>query len=232
MFKKFKSLVLALSLVLLILPQGQAYADQKTLDIYKFRDGLTYALDGESFFGDSFVKDSVTYMQLRNIGEVLGIDFDWLASEKRVSFEAGGGLVRLYIGSRTAYVGQEKVAISNPPIARDGKTFLPVRFISELLGLEVNFENGKSMEDEGRALLFSHFPGWKAEEAKGRYKFNDGHARFKMEVTGYYPNDGEISFHVYDLIEYPEESHTATRGWYLINLHTNQVYDLVMEEFL
>ncbi|NLT20060.1 MAG: hypothetical protein GXY16_03570 [Syntrophomonadaceae bacterium] len=79
-----------------------------------------------------------------------------------------------------------------------------------------------------RNILFTWHPEWRDLEAQGRRAIEDGFATMTIDAepqpTGIY------IFHVYDIIEYPDESHSATYGWYEINTDTGEIYDNVLNE--
>ncbi|NLJ99940.1 MAG: hypothetical protein GX318_01725 [Clostridia bacterium] len=52
-----------------------------------------------------------------------------------------GDIIKLTIGSRTAYIGGRAQEIEVPPILSNGYTMLPLRFVGETLGASFDFES-------------------------------------------------------------------------------------------
>jgi len=79
-----------------------------------------------------------------------------------------------------------------------------------------------------RNILFAWQPEWRNMESQGKRTIEGGFATMIIEAE---QQPGSIYvFHVYDIIEYPDESHSATFGWYEINTDTGEIYDLVLNE--
>ncbi len=87
-----------------------------------------------------------TMLPLRFTGEALGVEFVWVAETRSVEYETfEGEKVVLMIGNKTAKVGSKTVVIDPPPQIIDGRTMVPVRFISESLGAEVGWDGNERM---------------------------------------------------------------------------------------
>ncbi|MDD3852057.1 MAG: hypothetical protein PHD40_00200 [Syntrophomonadaceae bacterium] len=79
-----------------------------------------------------------------------------------------------------------------------------------------------------RNILFAYQPEWRDLEAQGKRTIEGGFATMVIDTE---QQPGNIFvFHVYDIIEYPDESHNATYGWFEINTDTGEVYDSILNE--
>ena len=52
---------------------------------------------------------------------------------------------------------------------------------------------------------------------------NESNVHFDIE--GNVPGSSDICIHVYEVVDDGESQHTATRGWYGVNLNSKSVYD-------
>lgn len=80
---------------------------------------------------------------LRAIFESLGATVEWDSSTQTVTATKEGRTVVLTIGSKTAYINGVPVTLSAEPQLVNGYTMVPVRFVSEAFGGEVEW-NGEA----------------------------------------------------------------------------------------
>lgn len=90
---------------------------------------------------------------LRGIFESLGATVEWDSATQTVTATRGGRTVVLTIGSTTAYVNGVPVTLSVKPQLINGSTMVPVRFVSEAFGGEVEW-NGET----GSVIVFQTKP--------------------------------------------------------------------------
>jgi lysozyme len=81
-----------------------------------------------------------TLVPLRPIIEGLGGAITWVPETRSVEVWFNGTILLLQIGNRTAVVNGEAVVMDVPAAIMNGRTMLPVRFVSEHLGAEVQWE--------------------------------------------------------------------------------------------
>ncbi len=80
-------------------------------------------------------------MPVRFISEALGCKVDWIAKDNKVEIRKGSNLIVLTLGSKEAVVnGQKSMMDSAPGTLPPGRTFVPLRFISETLGTTVVYD--------------------------------------------------------------------------------------------
>ncbi|KUO49327.1 MAG: hypothetical protein APF76_16115 [Desulfitibacter sp. BRH_c19] len=109
--------------LVLTLEQGQAIVD-----------GSPMILDVPPF-----MRNGRTLVPFRFIGEQLGASIDWNATDRSVSYITQDTEITLYIDSTKAIIDGEEITLDTPPILKDGRTVVPVRFISEALGFSVDW---------------------------------------------------------------------------------------------
>lgn len=91
-----------------------------------------------------FIKDSRTYVPVRYVAQPFGAQVIWSAKEKKVTL-IHKNLIELWIGNPLASINGESVPIDKDnsnivPFIIDGRTMLPLRFVSESFGAEVEWD--------------------------------------------------------------------------------------------
>jgi hypothetical protein len=87
-----------------------------------------------------YIKDSRTFVPLRFIAESFGASITWNEKEKKVSYELRGKKLSIWINSSQYLVdGVYKTMDVAPEIKPPGRTFVPIRLISEELGAKVEW---------------------------------------------------------------------------------------------
>ncbi|MDD4029036.1 MAG: copper amine oxidase N-terminal domain-containing protein [Caldisericia bacterium] len=82
-----------------------------------------------------------TYVAIRFLSEeVFRAEVDWNAEDRSVTFRKDTLTVTLFIGKKTAIVNGKEISIDAPPMIIEGRTLVPLRFISENLGASVEWE--------------------------------------------------------------------------------------------
>ena len=86
-----------------------------------------------------------TLLPIRYVAEALGATIEWVASEQKAVIDFKGIHIELWIGKNTAKVNNEYLLIDSgnpdvkPIIVPPGRTMLPIRFIAETLGCQVEW---------------------------------------------------------------------------------------------
>ena len=87
-----------------------------------------------------------TLVPLRTIFEALGAAVQWNSATSTIKATKGNFSAILVIGDSNAMVNGKKVALDAPPTIENNYTFVPVRFISEVLGANVTWDkNNKTI---------------------------------------------------------------------------------------
>jgi len=80
------------------------------------------------------------YVPIRALTEKLGADVGYENETKEVTIETDTIKLLLTIGSSTAYVNDVKTELDAPAFLKDGFTYVPLRFVSENLLLDVSYD--------------------------------------------------------------------------------------------
>lgn len=86
-------------------------------------------------------KNNVTMVPLRVISEGLGAQVDWLPVTKSVTINKDGNTIVLRKGSPTAQVNGTAVSLDVSVEISSGRTMVPLRFVGEQLGLQVDWNS-------------------------------------------------------------------------------------------
>jgi hypothetical protein len=87
----------------------------------------------------AFITQGRTLVPLRFISESLGAKVSWDGIERQAIIELADSTVVVTAGAKTAYVDGEIETLDVPAIITGGRTFVPLRFISESLGAHVEY---------------------------------------------------------------------------------------------
>lgn len=86
-----------------------------------------------------YTVDGRTMVPARIVAETFGADVDWVEAENKVVITLGDKAISLIIGEMYADVNGEKVALDVPTVETNGRTLVPLRFVSETLGFDVKY---------------------------------------------------------------------------------------------
>jgi hypothetical protein len=111
--------------------------------VIKMQIGNTKASidDKETYLSSPpYITSGKTMVPFRFIAEALDAKVSWDQSEKMVTIVKGDVTIFLWIGKNYAIVSGNMTNLSSPPELKNGKTFVPIRFISESLKAKVDWE--------------------------------------------------------------------------------------------
>lgn len=87
------------------------------------------------------IKKGRTFVGIRFLGEtIFNAKVGYEAKTRTVTFELGNKKIELYIDQPYAVVNGAKVTLDAPPFIQNGRTLVPLRFISENLEATVEYE--------------------------------------------------------------------------------------------
>ncbi len=89
------------------------------------------------------IVDNRTMVPVRVIAESIGCQVDWDEAAKTVTFTQNGVVAAMVVGETSASITEgdavREVEIDSPAVIINSRTMVPVRFISELFGCEVDW---------------------------------------------------------------------------------------------
>jgi N-acetylmuramoyl-L-alanine amidase len=163
-------------------------------DVFSDVPGILYTIDGASR----------TLLPLRIISESLGAEVEWLAATQQVKVTYENKEILLKLNSPIVYVNGVEKRFPNdiPPIAIEyegiGRTMVPARFISEQLGMDVDWVN-----DTRTAIINSSKQSVESVHFTMENRFPEIRVKTsgKVEVSDFYiEKDNEVDQLVVDII--------------------------------
>ena len=105
-------------------------------------DGISVSVNGIPIIFDvpPIAISGTTMLPVRLALEPLGAKFIWNGERQTVTINARGKTIVLTINSDIAYVDDVAKTMAQPAMAIDGRTLIPIRFVAETLGYDVNWD--------------------------------------------------------------------------------------------
>ncbi len=144
MKKPFKRLLAAITAcaagaAAVLIIQGSAY------------DGnVSVQLNGQElvFAQAPIIQNDTTLVPMRTIFEALGMDVSWNEGNSSVTAVKNGKSVFVTVGSKSAEINGQAVELAEAPVILNGTTLVPLRVISEAMGVDVQWD-----EENYRVIL-------------------------------------------------------------------------------
>lgn len=105
-------------------------------------DGTDRAID-EGRGTTPVIRDNRTLLPIRAVAEAMGASVTWENESRTTALAKGDAVILLAIESNIAYINEEKQTLDTSPIILNDRTMLPIRFIAESLGYDVEW-NGET----------------------------------------------------------------------------------------
>lgn len=128
--------------------------------------------------------NGTTLVPLRFVGEAFGCDVQWKAISNSAVVKLVDQNIEVPVGVSYAYVNGNRVGVQVPAQLIDGSTYVPLRFISENLGAQVDYNSStrtvlitlQTYIDKERGFEMILPAGWvfdKAEDMVVMFSFNN-----------------------------------------------------------
>jgi len=137
MMKMAKRTIFAL-IAIIILSQITVYAFDSSIPenmIRLFVDGQV--VDIPESLGKPFATDGRTFLPIRATANALGVPVEWVQAEKAVIFNEN---IKLKLGSDMIETPNGSFQMDVKVFAIDGRVYVPIRFVSEILGYKVSWD--------------------------------------------------------------------------------------------
>lgn len=115
-------------------------------------------LDGQPLVCDTppFIEQGVTLVPLRTVFEALDATVTWDANKQTVTGQKDATVITLKVNDTNGYVGERKVSLAAPAQNKQGRVFVPLRFIAESFGCDVQWDSASpQITIESRTLEVS-----------------------------------------------------------------------------
>ncbi len=143
--KLFVTLFLFLILSLLAAPVSAAVDYYDFYKVVELTVGQNLShINERPYYSDQapFIDSGRTLVPLRFVAEALDAYVDWLPSTRTVVIETDSGtIIKVAIGSKTAYVDNQPRTLDVPAMIKGGRTFVPLRFVGEAMGAKVDWDS-------------------------------------------------------------------------------------------
>ncbi|MTI53307.1 stalk domain-containing protein [Geosporobacter ferrireducens] len=93
------------------------------------------------------IENGRTLIPMRGVFESLGAEVQWDEATKTVKGKKENTEIELKIGSYFAYKNDEKIQLDVQPKIVDGRTMIPLRFVGEALGADVQWDQNSKTVD-------------------------------------------------------------------------------------
>ncbi|BCM93871.1 hypothetical protein IAD21_05766 [Abditibacteriota bacterium] len=118
------------------------------------QDGVRVRINGAPFRTQvaPVTENGRVLVPMRAIFEKLGARVDYNNLDRSIVARRDGTVVRMTLGRDRAFVDRDPVRLDVPAQSYDGRTMVPLRFVSEALGANVDYDSYRqlvSIEDRG-----------------------------------------------------------------------------------
>jgi len=151
----------------------QMYADAYALDAWS----VTIGDDMIKFDTLPYIKGGVTMIPVRTITEELGATVTWQDATQSVLITKDNITVEMTVNSTTVYVDGQPVDLGAAAEVTCGRTYVPLRFLAETFGLDVDWDEENELidleegtgedEDAGEEEITGEDEGAEEEEITG-----------------------------------------------------------------
>lgn len=131
-----KRILLILIIAVLAFPIPVAYG----------ADEVTVLVNGKQVVSDvpAVNVSGNTMLPFRAIFNSLGVsdsEIKWNQSSRSIEVRSGNTYLFLIIGNSGALVNEKLITLNAAPYIENGRTYVPIRFVSEALGADVKWNN-------------------------------------------------------------------------------------------
>lgn len=119
---------------------------EKTLTVTKYENGkITIGTDGNLIaFNDAqpFIDENDrTQIPIRAVAEALDCTVSWDEASQTAAIIKGNEVITVTIGSKAIQANGKTITMDTTAQIVDDRTYIPVRFVAEALGMTIDFEN-------------------------------------------------------------------------------------------
>lgn len=135
-----KKLMISLVFVLTLFTASvYARTVELTIDQKAIKVKESHTITAEDLLSAPYIENDRTMVPVRVISEKLGAKVDWDGAEYKVTITQNGKKIVLTIGNLVANVDGADVQLDAAPTIKNDTTMVPLRFVSENLGYDVEY---------------------------------------------------------------------------------------------
>lgn len=139
---RIKRLIMAVIMLLLaVFPCGCSAQNIKNTAVLQIGSTVISINGNESRLDTApVIQNGRTLLPLRAVVEGLGGSVAWEEETRTAVFAKGDKVIFMTIGSNTAFVNTTEFTMDVEPVIIGGRTMLPIRFVAENLGFQVEWD--------------------------------------------------------------------------------------------
>ena len=215
---------------------SMAYADNTKIILNI--DEPTMTVNGEEVNIDEngtvpVISNGRTLVPIRAVVEAMGGNVGWNSETSTALLDCDNNHIELTIGSKTAVLNGESKELDTEPVIINSRTMLPLRFVSESFGYDVEWNNeDKSITISGssdNAAEVSENPETPEQSAGNtlviyyNYAENIEKGDLDVDAISSASLDGNVNGNVNDLLVMAKEIQAKTGGD-IFSVRTNELY--------
>ncbi len=139
-----KKLILSITIVFLIFAFALPVKGNNSIIITMKIGKVNAVVNGENVSLDVPTiidkESNRTLVPIRFVAEAFGAKVNWIAVNKEIDITLNGESVVLFIGKKTAFIDDDKITLDTTPIILFGRTLVPIRFVAEAFGADVQWD--------------------------------------------------------------------------------------------
>ncbi|UFJ39284.1 copper amine oxidase N-terminal domain-containing protein [Brevibacillus humidisoli] len=101
---------------------------------------IVITLDGKRLPLQGEIHNGHTMVPLRSLSEVLGFRVTWEPADKQITLQSDSKVIQLRVDEHRVNVNDHDLFMETAPVMQDGTTLIPLRFVSNHLGMEVSWD--------------------------------------------------------------------------------------------
>lgn len=94
---------------------------------------------------DGIIDNEMTLVEMRPLCDALGVQIEWDSQTSTATCTKGNTIFSLTVGTKSAELNGNPVALDRSPKLVENKTLLPARFVIESIGKTVNYDSSTRM---------------------------------------------------------------------------------------
>ncbi len=122
---------------------AQPSVNEETLDVTSENGVINIAVGGKTVdFSDAqpFIDENGrTQIPIRAVAEALGAKVDWDEAERMATITRDNKVITIAIGNTKLQIGDEAITMDTAAQIINERTYIPIRFVGEALGMTVNW---------------------------------------------------------------------------------------------
>lgn len=108
---------------------------------------INVTINGQVLYSDQppILENGRVLVPMRTIFEVVGAEVEWNPKTQAVKATKGSTVIVLPLNSNQATINERKNSLDVPAVSINGRTLVPLRFVSEALGCQVEWKSAQSL---------------------------------------------------------------------------------------